>query len=702
MHGLPLEYSRNRYPLANREGKVHPIGGIMKKILIVFCLLSLISIGHDAASASSMTEEQKTTETEEILSSEDDRGDVVGEEEHPVYIFPEIKPFLTLTGGYRIIDMSGSERAAEYEYPSDSLMLLGEFRTLPFPHRIHLEMDLFDRKDYFWDASYAYKDLVLSRWINKTMFHNLEDIRLADLGPDERFTVQNSPSEKYGIVSGMNVLFLRLKMPDFPLHVYIDGQFIDKEGKRQQRFLGGSGYFNDLMRVSRKREVDLETKNINVGVNAHMGPVEIDISHGEKRLDSGGDRVFYDLYGAAGSRAEGMYPHNIIPDLKGSSDTLKLHTSYTGKLVASLTLSQYSRENEYSGCSADYFFGSTDVTWMPIPRLTFFFKYRHKETDVDNPEVTTVSDLLNPSNTYTYMVRQSISSDTDSLAGTARFRVSKGITVNAGITHKSTERQHAEEWGLPETTVKDTVSVSVSARIARNLTVRSKYVHEQTDEPAYNSELDSKDKGTVSVSWTPLPFLFTYLSYDISSGSRDNLFYTVSDQQITVDGRTVHGDRLLGMLGFTLAENLSLSTSYAYLRDKTRHTLVYGQDSEPQAIIDENVRYREEAHTIAANLNYRPKNPLELGAGVSFTDSKASFSPSAYDAVNPVSIADFSETRIRHTEYNLSGNYDLKDGWEVGMRYFYSKYDERAESALNPSRDGDAHIVLLNVTKRWR
>ena len=108
-----------------------------------------------------MTEEQKTTETDEILSSEEDMGDVVGEEEHPVYTFPEIKHFLTLTGGYRIIDRSGSERAAEYEYPSDSLMLFGEFRTLPFPHRIHLEIDLFARKDYFWDASYAYKDLVL-------------------------------------------------------------------------------------------------------------------------------------------------------------------------------------------------------------------------------------------------------------------------------------------------------------------------------------------------------------------------------------------------------------------------------------------------------------------------------------------------------------------------------------------------------------
>ena len=117
------------------------------------------------------------------------------------------------------------------------------------------------------------RTLCCSRWINKTMFHNLENIRLADLGPDERFTVQNSPAENYGIVSGMNVLFLRFKMPDFPFHVYIDGQFIDKEGKRQQRFLGGSGYFNDLMRASRKREVDLETKNISVGVNTHLGPV---------------------------------------------------------------------------------------------------------------------------------------------------------------------------------------------------------------------------------------------------------------------------------------------------------------------------------------------------------------------------------------------------------------------------------------------
>lgn len=649
-----------------------------------------------------MAEEQEPAESDRIVFIDDEMEIFPEEEVYHVYVFPEIRPFLFLTGGYRIIDLSGSGKAAEYEYPSDSLMLFGEFRALPFPHRFHLEIDLFDRKDYFWDFSYAYKDIVLSRWINKTMFHNLDTIRLFDFGADERFSAENGPDERFGITSGMNVMFLRVKTPDFPFHVYINGQFIDKEGKRQQRFLGGSGYFNELRRVSRKRGADLETKDINVGFNTHLGPVEVDISHGEKRFSSGGDNVFYGQYGAGGGRAEGVYAHNMVPDLKGSSDTLKLHTSYTGKLVASLTLSKHRRENEYSESRVDYLFGSTDVTWMPMPRLTFFFKYRYKDIDADNPEVTTVTDLLNPANTRTYRVKDTISSRTDRFSGIVRYRVAKGVTLNAEVDRKITERQHLEAWGLPETTVRDTASVSVTARLAKNLLFRTKYVHEQTDEPAYNSDLDSKDKGTVSVSWTPLPFLFTYFGYDVYAGNRDRLYYMVDGRQISVNGREVRAGKLLGMIGCSLAENLSLSTSYAYFRDKTRHALVYGIDSEPQRLVDEHARYEERAHTVAANLNYRPKDYVKLGAGIAYTESRASFSPGVHEAVNPVSIGSFSESEIRHTEYTLSGTYDLKNGWEVGMRYFFSKYDERSGNALNPSVDGNAHIVFLNMTKRWQ
>ena len=38
------------------------------------------------------------------------------------------------------------------------------------------------------------------------------------------------------------------------------------------------------------------------------------------------------------------------------------------------------------------------------PRLAVFLKYRHKDVDIDNPGSVTITDRLNPLNTYTYAV----------------------------------------------------------------------------------------------------------------------------------------------------------------------------------------------------------------------------------------------------------------------------------------------------------
>ena len=625
------------------------------------------------------------------------------EEEHLyIYEFPEIKPSYSLEGGLRYIDIHGSDRAAEFEYPESSIFLRGEYRALPFPHRLHLELDFFNQKDYFGDLSYAYKDIVLTRWMSRSIFHNLENISLVDAGTNERFAIDVTDAfEKYDITTYMNSVFVRFKAPDYPLHLYINGHIFDKEGTRQQRFLGGAGYYNDLERTTEKKDVDWRTRYINVGINTHLGPIEFDISHAEKRFDSKGDSVLYYNYLAGDGRAGGLYPHNSIPDTKGSKNTLKLHTSYTGRLVASVTFTDYSREANDTGAKADYFLGAADVTWMPMTKLTFFVKYRHRETDTDNPDTVTISNLLDPYDTYTYSVRPSLSSTQDSISGTVRYRAFKGVAFNAAFSHLNTDRDNAAEWKLPETTVKDKATLSVIVRIMKKLRLKSSYIHEEIDAPAYNIESDRKDTGKISLSWTPLPYIFTYLSYDAFYGKRDNIRYTVNDYQvITGDGKISSG-KIFGMIGVTVSKNISVDASYAYMNNKTTQPLIYGSDNEPQYITDGNVPYKEKMNTVAANLNYRPTKDIDLVTGISYTESKARFSPYAQEALEPVSIADFSELKIQQIGFTLQGRYEFKKGLDIGLRYYYRDLDYTYNNPLNPFQDSYAHIVLLTISKRW-
>lgn len=656
----------------------------MRKTLFIFFVFLIIS--GNAVSA------------QEIGVGE---AEVVSEE---VYTFPVIKPTGNIFGGYRLVDYSGSERVEEYEYLHDSISLGGEGWAFPFPHRLHFEIDVKNRKDYFGDVGYSYKDIVLFRDINRTLFHNLENINLVDLN-----TSTSSPGvdvrdkdKEYGVRTGINDMFLRFKTPDFPFHVYFDGMTVKKDGTQQQRSLLGAGYFNSITRTSQSRDIDWQTTNYAIGTNSHLGPVEVDLSHREKRFDVNGDKVLYDTYSAAvaGStteRASGTYPHNLIPELRGLSNTLKIHTSYSGKLVASATFSKTERKNEDSGARADYFMGSGGVTWMPITRLTFFVKYRHNERSIDNPDTATITDASNSSNTYTYQTKSSISSITDTVSGTVRYRPISKLTLRADYSFEDIRRENADEWGLTDSTRRNTVSLSADTRILKNLTFKAKYTHKEIDDPAYNTEPNHSDEGRLSVSFIPLPQINALLSYSIAQEKRDDLFYLDTEEAKNKDAKR---DKFLGSITFLLLKNLSLTTSYAYMHNNVTQDIEY-HDTSGNPKVDYGVPYKDIAHSYSANVNYMAKDNVNLNAGITHTLSKGAFYPSSQDLLEPTSVASFSDINVRETSYAVSGEYQLKHGLALRIDYRYSVFNDVLDNPYDDVEDGTAHIVLLTLSKRW-
>jgi hypothetical protein len=223
--------------------------------------------------------------------------------EYNEYEFPYIKPGISLAGGYRFVDYSGSEKAGEYEYLHNSITLGGELRVFTYPHRLHIDADLKNKKDYFGELRYAYKDILYFRGINRTLVHNLDNIRLLDLDTatlSPGIDIRDS-NKRYDMQTGITSFFLRLKNPDFPSHIYLGGSVIQRDGSQQQKSFSGSGYFNNIVRTSQSRDIDRQTKIISVGLNSHLGTIEMDISHEEKRLDLNGDNVLFDAFGNAQS-----------------------------------------------------------------------------------------------------------------------------------------------------------------------------------------------------------------------------------------------------------------------------------------------------------------------------------------------------------------------------------------------------------------
>ena len=626
-------------------------------------------------------------------------GDDEALPQEETYSFPSIKPEIWVSGGYRFVSTEGSRRAEEYEYLHDSVALGGKLRMFSFPNRLHLDLGVRNEKDYFGDITYMYKDIVRFRTIESSLFHNLENVRLIDLDPSTPspgVDVRDA-NEKYGIRFGMTNVSLRFKTPDYPLHVYVEGSLIERSGTQQQRSLLGAGTTANVVRTSQSRDVDQDTKNLTIGANTHLGPVEIDISHGEKRFKEEADKVLYDFYSASPVRAAGEYPHNLVPDLRGSSNTLKIHTSYTGSLVASATFSKIDRENSDSGANADYFIGAGEISWIESPRLAFFLKYRHRESDIDNPDTVTITDRTNPLNSYTYAVEPSISSVTDSVSAIIRYRLTTGVTVKGEYSYENIRRSVSLEWDLPEHTEKNVASLSADLRVIKGVYVRAGYTHKFYYDPAYNTEPDRSDEGKVSVSVSPHPRVTALVSFAIANERRDDLHFT---DTLAARDREVNRDRLLGSLTYLLMNDLSVTASYAYAHNKTRQDIVY-DDITGVPRTDPLVPNTDLMHNYALDINYLPKNNITLGGGVSYTIGRGAFYPTDVNLLLPVSIASFAELKTRELLCSFSGEYRFKGGFGLGVEYRYSDFDDVLDNPNDDVVDGKAHIVLLTLSKRW-
>jgi predicted porin len=620
-----------------------------------------------------------------------------------VYTFPEIKPEASLFLGGRLAGSSGSPRADQYEYLHDYVPFGGELRVFSYPHRLHLELDVKNQKDYFGDLSYSYKDNILFRFVDRTLWHNLVNIPLIDLDaatPSPGVNVRDNGVE-YGTKTSINNAFLRFKMPDFPLHIYLDGSYVDKSGSMQQRFLGGSGYFNNTVRVSAQRDVDWVTKGLLIGANSHLGPIEADFSHGERRFDSSGTQVFQDFYTSSAVRPAGVFEHNLIPDIKSSSNTLKLHTSYTGRIVASATLSNADFKNERNGAKTDYLIGSGDFTWMPMPKLAFYLKYRYKDTDIDNPGSVTVSDLSNPFQTYTYPVKAAISSTTNTVSGTVRYLPVKGVALRAEYAFQDINRENSDLWGLPGSTQSNTVRVSADTRILKGLNFKAQYTYLKMDNPAYNTQPDHSNSGRFSLSWVPIPQVNTYVSYTFARETRDDLYFMEPDGTITTaHDRDVKKDIFMGSATFLILKDLTLTGSYAYMHNNTQQDIEY-HDLAGVPHIDSSVPNKETAQTFAVDVNYIPIENMTLHAGLSYTLSKGEFYPGSANLLQPVSVASFSALKEKETVYSLSGDYRFKNGFGLELRYKYSDLEDALNNPYDDVENGDAHIFMVLLSKRW-
>lgn len=595
--------------------------------------------------------------------------------------------------GYRLVDGDDFTRTGKYVEDQSSPTLGVKLETFPLPHRYFVHGDYLGPHDYYGDFAYAYSDIFMFRDLLVGVHHNLDHYSYQFPGepPSVTYTDLNPGDENY-VDFMKNDLFLRLKAPNFPFHAFMQYRYLEHDGSLQERYL--IGYFGSLNKTAQSRDIDWETNDLTLGLNSHLGPVEVEYSHNRYEFDPGAGAVLYDYYASA--FPPGIYPHNAIPEIESRGNEIRIHTSYTGQIVASATLSNAETENNYSSAEAESWRGAFDLQWMPDPVISMFFKFRHLTTDKDYPAKTTLKGV---SRTLSYEVRPPLSTRRDIFSLAARYRPLGKLTLNGKYEFENRERDDADEWVVvPEDSDIHRIKLTARARLMSTLKLKGVYEYKHYDNPSYNAEPDDYNKIRLNASFDPASWITADLDYRLILTQRDGLLY-LNDTRLIEDGeRDGRTDYVLGSLSFILSADTSLTASYGYNRWKIEQDLAYSR-WDPAGGVDEipyydrGTPYTDDAHILALTLATKLREDLRLRAGVSYTVTESEYLP------DPSYLTVFTSRETTETIVSAEIAKQFMGNWEVGLKLKAGFYKDEYSGDVYDEESDELYLSMLTLTR---
>lgn len=641
----------------------------------------------------------KAAEKQVQYQAADEKTGNADQEEPAVYFETEGDFFL----GYRWVSIDESLKAAEYIYPHSSLSFGLNLLSCPLPFRYHLNTEFISKHDFYMDTGFAYKDLVLFRDILVGAHHNLGHF---PYDPDNDFSGEISfedknPKDIYYKDFTSNLLSLRLKAPDFPFHTFLRHRYVEREGRRQQRFV--LGYHNqELNMISESREIDWQSNAIQLGANGHLGPVEVEYDFDTAEFDPGRKNILYADYPDSStttfSRPAERYPHNVIPETESTSHTLKMHSSYTGGIVAAATLSNSTHKNNYSLTESTTWKGAFDFSWIPAPVIGVFFKYRHRDVDLDTPASVTligISDPNNPTILPPYTVRQGISYDKDVFSLSSRYKPFKSLSLLAEYEFSQTDREDIAEWKmLPSQTKVHTIDLVAHARPVDRVKIKARYEYKNYDQPAYNTSPDHSNKLQLTTTYMPLHWLNIYLEYLLYISERDPLRFFNGDPAVpqNIGERDGRHDQILASLTTTVSPVLSMTFSWFYHRWDVDQHLAFSIPPEPsgnQLLIDSGVPYTDDANSFSLGLQWLPREDITVAGDVSYTITEGTVGGTLFP------LSTYSNLEAEETAFSLDLTKRFSSPWEIGLRSYLNIYNDKTSGLL----DGNVFTTTFLVKR---
>jgi hypothetical protein len=591
--------------------------------------------------------------------------------------------------GYRWNMSSGNPMAGEYEYQHSSPAGSAIIEYDPLPNRFLFETYVQNSKDYFGEIDYSYKDIIMLNMLSRSLWHNLDHYNIGQSTSTMTVTDKN-PGDVYGTSDAMNRFQVRFKTPDFPFHIYAEAKSQEKHGTIQQQFMNS---FTAGDKMSRSRDIDYETQEVKGTINSHLSWVEAEYSHAEKKFKNTQDKFMTDTGGAT------TYAHNLVPDLESTTDTVKIHTSHTGRIAAAVTYSTGDRKNNDSNAKSDFTNAAADFSWIPTKDVTVAVKYRHYDVNTENP--ATVTDTVTSAGlpvSTTYSVRTPISYQKDIMTGFVRYRWTKDLTVRAELGYENLKRDVSTDplspdfWQLDDKITRKAVRLGATYRLTNRILLRGDISHQSADVPANSVDTtypETSDQARLTATWTPKPWFNMLLSGATTREERSGLNAPFADKW------TNERDRFLSSFTFLVGKATSVTPSYSFFQNKHTGPIAY-TDFSGAITAETGVPYADTAHVISLAASHALADAVIFTAEIARSWSRGNWQNSGAVAGSD-GIADLTSIKLVESIVTADCEVRVTKNFGYDLRYQARKLDDK----LDDTQDGTNQIALATVSWKW-
>lgn len=637
--------------------------------------------------------------------------------------------------GYRAVDVQDqARRAAQYTLFDSGATAAAEIKYLNPSLRFMIAGEYLNDSDYLLETDLDYRGLVRLHASTEKLYHHLDYISydrpdavgttLSEEGLEQvevRFN-DRSPGETAALQVGIDKVNLRTKLPAYPVHLNLGYWRLQRSGHQQLRYLNEDCTACHL--ESKRRKVDRVTEEVTLGLDAHVGYVNVAV---EQLFREFRDReaVPFDSFGAIGEdgfdlRVAGDYRHDAVPDSRLTATTFKISTSPSGGLNAAAGYTLGKKENlsrlaDVSPVEAetDFHKAAADLTLTPRPEITFNFRYRMLDQESSSPAQLLVGGLLGDGIVAT---RQNMDLTRASYFGKLSWRPVRLLTLMGEFEHRDIHRDRTGEfydpanpyydplWELPEDERSNRFRASLIARPLGDprLKFNSWYEFQTSDDPAYGASLEERHRLYAGVAWNPTDRFGATANIRLTDGRNSN--FARSGWNRPFDRRQQQEDFTAGFWA-QLTDSVNANLYYGFLRSDLRQDLTYGIGAEDDnSLFDTDVDYRQRVHTLTFSTGWQLRERLRTLFEARYIRSRSYFNPGFppenLPNVGDVDTADLralSELEIVQMGLGLGLEWTLAEDWSCSARFSHDDYEDRNNSYF----DGAAQLYMLSVARSW-